>query len=134
MVFSVGNVELHVAVLAEVPLQPVGFRVDLIQNPEHQLLRGHREVENADPLLVGHSRVGPRLDQSVTEGSATTKVGQKEGWNYTEMSEWTRRSGTPYAQQRLMYTCKLIPRLMYTCYTKADVFIPNLMCSYPMYT
>lgn len=72
------NVELGVAVEAEVSLQPGGFGVDLVQDPEEQLLGGHGSVEDAQALLVGDAWVTPALDEGVTQHGAASYVGQEE--------------------------------------------------------
>ena len=59
---SVGNGELLVAVLAEVSLQPVWLRSDLLQDSKQQLFGCHRSVEDADALAIGAPGVSPCLD------------------------------------------------------------------------
>ena len=76
----VGDAELHVAVLAEVALQPDRFLGDLVQDPEHELLRGHRRREDADTLLVSDARVSPCSDEGITETCVPSNVGQKQCW------------------------------------------------------
>ena len=80
MVLPVRDVELCVAVHAEVPLQPAWLCVDLVQDSEEELLCGDGCVEDADALLIGHPWVSPCLDERVTERRAASKVGQEEGW------------------------------------------------------
>ena len=78
VVLAVGDVELHVAVEAEVSIQPHGLHADLVQDSEQHLLGGHGSVEDAQALLVGHARVGPCLDEGVTEHGAASNVGQQQ--------------------------------------------------------
>lgn len=76
MVLAMGDVELHVAVVAEVSLQPRRFCVDLVQDSEEELLGGHRGVEDAQALLVGDTWVCPSLDEGITEHGAAPYVCQ----------------------------------------------------------
>ena len=62
VVLPVRDAELHVAALAEVPLQPNGLPRYLVENPEHQLFGCHWRREDADVLLVGVSGVSPCSD------------------------------------------------------------------------
>ena len=75
VVLPVGDVELHVAVLAGVAFQPCGFTADLAQNAKHQLLCGHGSIEDADALLVGYARVSPCPDESIAQTSVASNVG-----------------------------------------------------------
>jgi hypothetical protein len=60
--FSVGNGELLVAVLAEVSLQPVRLYSYLLQDSKQHLLGCHGSVEDADALAIGAAGVSPCLD------------------------------------------------------------------------
>ncbi len=53
------DVELEVAVLTEVSLQPLWFRGDLLQYSEQQLLSGHWRVEDAQSLFVRDTGMCP---------------------------------------------------------------------------
>lgn len=78
MVFPVGDVEFHVAVLAEVSLQPRRLVANLVQDTKHQLFSGHGSREYADTLLVGYTRVSSGLDQCITQSGVTSNVCQQK--------------------------------------------------------
>ena len=71
----VGDIELHVAALAEVTLQPRGFTADLVQNAKHELLGGHWSREYADIVSVGYAGVSSCLDEGITQTCVTSNVG-----------------------------------------------------------
>ena len=76
--FPVRDTELHVAVLAEVTLQPGGLSVDLVQDAEHELFGRDWGREDADTLFVGDARMSTSSDESITETSVASNVGQQE--------------------------------------------------------
>ena len=74
MVLPVRNIELHVAVLTEVSLQPRRLVTNLVQDTKHQLFCGHGSSEYADTLLVGNTRVGSGFDQCIAQSRVASNV------------------------------------------------------------
>ena len=62
VVLAVGNGELEVAVLTEVPLQPVWLCPNLVKDSKEHLFGCHGSIEDADTLAIGAAGVSPCLN------------------------------------------------------------------------